>query len=386
MIIAAGLSSSNRFIHVTGWFKNLAQNGFVVFLLIGLSTAVSGCSPFYVMRAAYEEGKILWRREPISEYLARPELNQDTQEKLRLVLAVRDYARDALKLNVGGSYSSYSYVDTRDLTYIVMAAPKTELTPYTWWFLIVGRVPYKGFFSKEDAEEELKRLQADGYDTYMRTSAAFSTLGWFDDPLLGHLLRFDKVTLANVIFHELLHSTIYVNGAGAFNESLANFVGHRAAIDFFRQRNGEESPEYREAVRAWEQEKEFADFIKGIVATLQDLYQRDIPLRDKLRLREECFARSKAEWLRRVSSGAAQGFRNFARQPLNNAVLIAYLIYLKKLPLFEQLYDAEGKSLARFVAVVREGVNGDQEPFAVVQSLLDDKRRSAANERPLESP
>ena len=383
MIILPRPHSNDQFIHVFGWFKILAKNGLLGLCLMGLGVAASGCSPFYVMRAAYEEGKILWRREPISEYLTRPELNQDTQEKLRLVLAVRDYARDVLKLNVGGSYSSYSYVDTRDLTYIVMAAPKTELTPYTWWFLIIGRVPYKGFFSKEDAEEELKQLQADGYDTYMRTSAAFSTLGWFDDPLLGHLLRFDKVTLANVIFHELLHSTIYVNGAGAFNESLANFVGHRAAIDFFRQRNGEESPEYREAVRAWEQEKEFADFIKGIVATLKELYHRDIPLRDKLRLREECFARSKAEWLRRMSTGAAQGFRNFARQPLNNAVLIAYLIYLKKLPLFEQLYDAEGKSLARFVAAIREGVKGDQEPFAVVQSLLDDKRRSAANDRPV---
>ena len=350
------------------------------FWLLGLSTLISGCSPLYVMQAAYHEGKILWRREPITDYLAKPGLSENTQEKLRLVLAVRDYARDVVKLNVGGSYSSYSYVDTRDLTYIVMAAPKTELTPYTWWFLIIGRVPYKGFFSKEDAEEEVKQLQADGYDTYMRTSAAFSTLGWFDDPLLGHLLRYDKVTLANVIFHELLHATVYVNGAGAFDESLANFVGHRAAIDFFRARNGDQSPEYQEAVRAWEQEKEFADFIKGVVATLKELYHRDIPLRDKLRLREEVFARSKAEWLRRVSTGAAQGFRDFARQPLNNAVLVAYAIYLKKFPLFERLYDAEGKSLARFIATIREPVNGSDKPFAVVQSLLDKKRGNAANQ------
>jgi predicted aminopeptidase len=357
-----------------------------LFWLLGLGTLISGCSPLYVMRAAYHEGKILWRREPIADYLARPELSRDTQEKLRMVLAVRDYARDVLKLNVGGSYSSYSYVDTRDLTYIVMAAPKTELTPYTWWFLIVGRVPYKGFFSKQEAEEEVKQLRADGYDTYMRTSAAFSTLGWFDDPLLSHLLRYDKVTLANVIFHELLHNTVYVKGAGAFNESLANFVGHRAAIDFFRAQNGDQSPEYQEAVRAWEQEKEFADFIKGVVATLNELYRRDIPLRDKLRLREEVFARSKAEWLRRVSTGAAQGFRGFARQPLNNAVLIAYVIYLKKLPLFERLYDAEGKSLTRFIATIREPVNNSDEPFAVVRSLLDEKRKSAADQSAAVSP
>ena len=103
-------------------------------LLAFLSSVISGCSPFYVMRAAYEEGKILWRREPIPEYLAKPDLAPETQDKLKLVLAVRDYARDVLKFNVGGSYSSYSYVDRPDLTYILTAAPRTELRPYTWWF------------------------------------------------------------------------------------------------------------------------------------------------------------------------------------------------------------------------------------------------------------
>ena len=126
---------------------------------------------------------------------------------------MRDYARDVLKLNVGGSYSSYSYVDRPDLTYVVLAAPKTELKPYTWWFLIVGRVPYKGYFSKADAEAEIERLKADGYDTNLRTSAAFSTLGWFDDPLLSHLLKYDKVALAEVVFHELFHNTLYLKGA-----------------------------------------------------------------------------------------------------------------------------------------------------------------------------
>src|SRR5262249_48618062 len=106
-----------------------------------LGSMISGCSPLYVIRAAYEEGKILWRREPIPEYLEKADLGSDTQDKLKLVLAVREYARDVLKLNVGGSYSSYSYVDRPDLSYILTAAPRTELRPYTWWFLVVGRVP-----------------------------------------------------------------------------------------------------------------------------------------------------------------------------------------------------------------------------------------------------
>ncbi len=169
---------------------NLRKIVWLVAMLGVLGSVISGCSPFYVIRAAYEEGKILWRREPIPEYLEKPELGADTQDKLKLVLAVREYARDVLKLNVGGSYSSYSYVDRPDLTYILTAAPRTELRPYTWWFLIVGRVPYKGYFSKEDAATAAKELESEGYDTNIRTSAAFSTLGWFDDPLLAHLLRY----------------------------------------------------------------------------------------------------------------------------------------------------------------------------------------------------
>jgi predicted aminopeptidase len=196
----------------------------------------------------------------------------------------------------------------------------------------------------------------------------------------------NKVRLAEVIFHELFHNTVYVQGAAAFNESVANFIGHRAAIDFFRQRNGEESAEYRDAVDAWEQEKNFADFADGLVITLTDLYGRDISLADKLRLREQVFTQSKAEWAERIAAGTAHRYRGFLQRPLNNAVLMHYVTYLTNLTLFESLYAAKGKSLARFVAAIREGVKGDQEPFAVVQSLLDDKRRSVANERPVVSP
>src|SRR4029450_142623 len=239
---------------------NLRKILWLMAVLGVLGSVISGCSPFYVIRAAYEEGKILWRREPIPEYLEKPELAADTQDKLKLVLAVREYARDVLKLNVGGSYSSYSYVDRPDLTYILTAAPRTELRPYTWWFLIIGRVPYKGYFSKEDAAAAAKELEDDGYDPYIRPSAALSTLGWFDDPLLSHLLRYDKIPLAEVVFHELFHSTLYVKGAGAFNESVANFVGGRAAIDFFRDRVGLGSAEHARAIRAWEEELEFSTF------------------------------------------------------------------------------------------------------------------------------
>lgn len=335
-----------------------------------MASMLSACSPLYVIRAAYEEGKILWRREPIADFIQNPELAPDTQEKLRLVLAVRDYARDALQFNVGGSYASYSYVDRPDLTYVVLAAPKTELRPYTWWFLIVGSVPYKGYFSKKNAEAEIERLKSEGYDTNLRTSAAFSTLGWFDDPLLSHLLNYDKVLLSELVFHELFHNTLYINGAGAFNESSANFAGHRAAIDFFRQRFGEGSAEHQRALLLWEEEREFGAFIAEVARTLGELYGSDLSREDKLRLREEVFSRSKAEWSRRIADRPAHRFRGFSRQPLNNAVLMHYIVYMKDLDMFESLYQACGRNLRRTIGVMRAAVDKG-EPFEAVRAWLD---------------
>jgi predicted aminopeptidase len=335
-----------------------------------LGSIISGCSPVYVLRAAYEEGKILWRREPIADYIQRPAVTLDTKEKLALVLAVREYARDVLKLNVGGSYSSYSYVDRPDLTHIVVAAPKTELRPYTWWFLIVGSVPYKGFFEKADAEEEAKRLNADGYDTNIRPSAAFSTLGWFDDPLLSHLLRYDKVVLSEIIFHELFHQTLYVNGAGAFNESVANFIGHRAGIDFFRAHFGADSAEHKQAIQVWEEEREFGLFIAKLAQTLTELYNRDIARADKLRLREQVFTRGKAEWARRIADRPQHRVRAFSQQPLNNAVLMHYVVYLKDLDLFESVYEQSGRSLAKTIELLKQAVDDGGEPFDSVRRVL----------------
>lgn len=335
-----------------------------------IGSIVSGCSPIYVLRAAYEEGKILWRREPIVDYVQRPEVALDSQEKLKLVLAVREYARDVLKLNVGGSYSSFSYVDRPDLTYIIVAAPKTELRPYTWWFLIIGSVPYKGYFSKAEAEGEAERLKAEGYDTNIRPSAAFSTLGWFDDPLLSHLLRYDKEVLSEIVFHELFHNTLYVNGAGAFNESVANFIGHRAAIDFFRDRFGADSAEHQRAVQAWNDERELGVFIAGLAQTLTELYSREIPHDEKLRLREEVFAGAKTDWASRIADRPQHRARAFSQQPLNNAVLMHYIVYLKDLDLFDSLYEQSGRSLVKTIEMLKQAVDNGGEPFEAVRSFL----------------
>ncbi len=348
-------------------------------VLLLLLVWLSGCSPFYILQAAYEESRILWRREPIEQILKEPGLDQETREKFQTVLAVRKYGRETLHLNVGGSYATYSYLDRPVLSYMLMAVPKTDLSPYSWWFLFVGRVPYKAFFSEEEVRLKADQFQAQGYDTHIRPVQAFSTLGWFDDPLLAHLLKFDKVTLAEVLFHELFHNTLFLKGEVDFNESLANFVGNRATIMFFRDLGGEESSEYLQAVKAWKEELEFSAFIISVRTSLKDLYQGDLPEEEKLRLRQEIFSRSQEEWARMIADRPTHHFREYSRQELNNAVIAHYLLYLDGLQLFESLYQAEGSNLARMVKLIGESILDGEEPFEAVRGLLNKKNSQNRN-------
>jgi predicted aminopeptidase len=349
----------------------------ILILALGLVLFVlTGCSPLYVFQAAYEEGKILWRRQPIERMLERPDLDSDTREKLQLVLAVREYAQEPLKLRVRGSYASYSYVDRPTLSYVLMAAPKTDLRPYTWSYPFVGSFPYKGFFSKEAAEAEAERFQARGYDTYIRTSPAFSTLGWFDDPVLAHLLKYDKVTLAEVIFHELLHNTLFVKGQVSFNESLANFVGRQAAVLFFRERSGEGSPEFEKAAQSLQEELEFSAFIQTVADSLRTVYAQELPEEEKLSLRQVILVKSQEDWKRRVADRPTHRYRGYAEQELNNAVLAHYLLYLSDLALFEALYQAEGKNLARLVESLSEAVRSGSDPFEAARELPHKRKTS----------
>src|SRR5690606_12700456 len=154
-------------------------------------------------------------------------------------LQARDFADHALDLNVGESYTTYSWVESDTLLLVVTASEKVRFRAHTWWFPIVGHVPYKGFFNFDAARAEAQRLETQGYDVQVRPSSAFSTLGWFNDPVLNTLLRYDDVSLAGTVIHELLHNTIYIPSRISFNESFANFVGERGAIEFFCNREGD---------------------------------------------------------------------------------------------------------------------------------------------------
>ncbi len=340
--------------------------------IVVCALSLCGCSAPYVLRAGYEEAKILWRRQPIAELLADPNLDAATRAKLELVLEVRRYARDALGLRVGGSYSSLSRVDADQVVHVVAAAPPFRLEPYTWWFPIVGRVPYKGFFSKADAVAEAAALRRDGFDTAVRPSVAFSTLGWFDDPLLSTVLRYDRVSLADTVLHELLHNTVYLPGHARFDESFATFVGHRGAIAFFTQR-GEEAGAAR-AAAAWHDAVVFSDFLGRFTARLREAYARGITLAQ----RQELFAAAQEEL--GTLGLRARADRGFGAEPLNNALILHALAYADRLGVFEAVFRREGEDLRRTVTAVLEAAQGaSDDPFAALAEAFAPTPAGAAS-------
>jgi len=342
---------------------------------LALAVVVGGaCSPGYVLRGAWEEGKILGRRQPISRVIADPTQTPETRRKLRLVLAAREFGRDALGERVGDSYTLFAEKKSDTLATVLSAAYKDRFAAKTWWFPIVGNVPYKGFFHEADARREAAALEAQGFDTYMRPTSAFSTLGWFNDPVLSTLLRYDDVSLTNTVLHELFHNTFFAPGKIAFNESMANFVGARGAIDFFCGRDGADAPTCRRARDEWDDDLAFGYFMGELVHDLESLYARtDVTREQKLALREEVFARAQRRFAQEVRPGLkVSSFGSFTREPLNNATLISRRIYYDRLDLFERVYRARGGNLRRAIADIVAAARANRaDPYAGVAKLVD---------------
>lgn len=335
-------------------------------LTLGVSCA---CSPTYVLRAGYEEAKILWNRHPIEDILRRPNVDATRREKLELVLRVRRFAKQELDFNVGGSYSSLTDVGSPSIIHVVTAAPRTSLEPYTWWFPIVGRVGYKGYFHEESAKKEAHSLEVEGYDTYISKASAFSTLGWFDDPLLPHLLDYDHETLTNIVFHELFHRTFYLTGHTAFNESLANFAGHRAAILFFGKKSNSARKAVQQAKASWQRELQMSAFLAKGTEGLVALYASSLTNAEKLSRREKLFAQIQLEY--RALPGSLKKNSQFASGKLNNAILLHHLVYMQELALFEEVYQQTDQNLRRALTRITESVEDTAAPFAEVKRQRD---------------
>lgn len=346
--------------------KLIALAGLGLFALLLVSP--TGC---YLSRAAWEEGKILARRQPIAELVASRATDSLVRRKLALVLAARQYAQDSIRLATEESFTTYSKLDRDTLVLVLSAAYRDRLEPYTWWFPIVGRVPYKGYFDFEEAKRQAQSFLDRGFDVALRPSSAFSTLGWFNDPLTSTTLARDTLELVNTVIHEVTHNTFYAPGQAVFNESFASFVGARGAAAFFRSRG---QPDAAARVDAeWEDDKLLGDFWTRLASSLDSAYSAHPDDRDwRIAVRDTIYMGARRTLVSEIGPKLKTiGPFYVQRVPLDNASLLARRVYAKDLHLFDQVYEGEGKNLRRAIArIIALARSNKEDPYAALSAWL----------------
>ena len=357
-------------------FRGLRFVARAVLALLLFGVAVLALTPTgrYLMRGAWEESKILWHRRPISDMIADSTSTPALRDKLKLVLAARAFAADSLGLRTRQSFTTFSPAGRDTLTLVVSAAYRDKLKAYTWWFPVVGRVPYKGYFDFDEARREERLLHDRGFDTRLGAVSAFSTLGWFNDPLLPSTLRADSLTLANTVIHELTHNTYYAPGGAVFNESFANFVGSRGAERFFMSR-GEPAAAAEVAAR-WDDEKVLGRFwasLYNVVDSVFKAHPGDAPqqVAERIALRDSIFGVARERFVEELGPQLkTMSIRAVQRIRLDNAILMSRRVYLTDLDAFDAVLAKNGGNLRVTIQRIIEAARSDRKnPFEAVKRL-----------------
>jgi predicted aminopeptidase len=355
--------------------RALRLGGWAVASVAALAVAYLVLAPTgrYIARAAWEEAKILARRRSIPELVEDSRTAAPIRAKLQLVLAARAFAEDSVGLRAGDSFTTYSQLDRDTLVLVLSGAYRDRLERYTWWFPIVGRVPYKGFFDFAGAQRSSRELEGKGFDVYLRPASAFSTLGFFNDPLLSTTLRQDSLDLANTVIHETTHSTFYARGEAVFNESFANFVGARGAAAFFRAR-GQPAAAIEVDAR-WSDQKLLARFWASLHRTLDSAFKAHpgpALTVSRLALRDSIYQAGRRRLLHELGPQLRTiGPRALERTRFDNAALLARRIYLTDLDLFDAVFARESGDLRATVRrIVTLAKSDPKDPYGALRRWL----------------
>lgn len=323
-------------------------------LLLPLALALSGCATTeYYAQAICGQWEIWSRSRPIAEVMADAALDPAVRAKLEEALAARRYASEFLSLPDNGSYAAYADLKRPYVVWNVFAAPPLSLEPRRSCFPVAGCVIYRGYFAERDAESHAAGLGAAGDDVYVAGVAAYSTLGWFDDPVLNTVLHYDNADLAGLIFHELAHQVVYVRDDSRFNESFATVVEEEGVRRYLAATVGEAAlARYRERQRF---EEEFLALALRYRDRLASLYEGGDSPEAKLRGKQELLAELQ-ERLKPLAQRLPRSrlLRRWTTETLGNAHLASVAAYHDLAPAFRVLLAREGGDLPRFYRAVKK--------------------------------
>ena len=299
------------------------------------------------------------QREDINTILDSDSIDPERARELELSIDIRDFATSHLLLPDNGSYKQYVQTGQEAVTWNVVAAPEFSLKPRKWCFIVSGCVSYLGYFKIEDAERLAGKLRASGFDTTVSPAIAYSTLGWFDDPLLDTMFRYSDEQLAAFMFHELAHQQLYVRGDTAFNEAYASFV-EETGVRLWLEHSGntDRLPGWLKLERAG---IELNELIRDIRKKLGELYSSDLP---EVRMREEKSALLDGlnEAYRALVESRWDGhgyYDSTFSRPMNNARLALLNSYHGGACAFSQLYHAAQGDMARFHQLAKDKASLD---------------------------
>jgi predicted aminopeptidase len=334
-------------------------------LLPAMAAFLSGCQIAYYAQAAKGQLRILRQRERIDRLVADPQTPAPLKRQLQLVEELRQFARYELALPVNGHYQHYADLRRPYVVWNIQAAPEFSLAPKTWWYPLVGRLEYRGYFSEDSARDCAARLAAKGWDVTVDGVEAYSTLGWFKDPVLNTFVHEPEPTLAEIIFHELAHQRVFAPGDTDFNEAFATTVGQEGVRRWLHARGRADLAErYAEAL---ERNTRFVRLVLAVRTQLERIYgdTRDevgnlqpasrppAPPDELRRQKQRAFADLRRYYarLKSVREGWSE-CDDWLSGELNNARLNTIADYYDLVPGFERLLESTGGDLAEFYRAV----------------------------------
>ena len=340
--------------------------GRMALLVMALCLPQQGCGVGYVLSNGLYQMELLAARKPVTEVRAQCALTDAQRQALDLVEDVKGFGSE-IGLSGMANYETVAAGWDHKIWNLSGCDP-LSFEPETWWFPIVGRVPYLGYFVEEDAREKVRSLEAAGLDVYLRTAGTYSTLGWFEDPLLVPMLDWEPYDLINTVLHELTHATIWLPGSVGFNESFANFVGEKAAFAYIESRYGRSSIFYEDAARTVADRQVWRTLLKGLFDELSQLYaDEDLSDEAKLTRKAEIFA-SVPERIGRAGFAESQQWLSYAsRTTWNNARLVQFRTYNSNREWFQAIFDAHGGDLLPFMKAIETIVEDADDPYQALR-------------------
>ncbi len=298
---------------------------------------------------------MVFKRQRIEAVIADPDQSESLKSRLRLVTALRQFADEELNLSAGSSYTHYVALDRSMALWVVNAAPEFSLELKSWWYPFVGRFEGRGFFNKQQAEGLAGKLRKQGYDVAVSGAPAYSTLGWFADPVLSTFVNFNDADLAELIFHELTHQRLYISGDTTFNESFATATAQAATLKWLAARGNEEAVNlYTASIRRLDRTTHKLRNTRSELDVLFSKPNRNIATRRKFKA--EIYQSLRAELQLLKSEIDFSGVKTRRTAPMNNATLGSIAVYHKFVPAFRQLFqNCDQKFPDYFEAVERLG-------------------------------